>query len=351
MFKCSVCDYSTSDRSNYRKHKMSNSHQLMTRHNMAETQNHKMNLNKDLPASCQNTTSMCIQSVSKVYPGEIQEKSSKSYRCAHCGSIFQYHSGLAKHKKKCSEAINEKRELLERLKEAETKAKYLEEKNSNIERIYKDQIESFKELVLETKSKKTSLPALLYEHCEDNPHIAMIDASKLNDLIKPKIRLMREIVSRFKHKILHKFLGDYIVSLYKKDDVLSQSVFSTDSVRMNYMIKELFFDETSNWILDKKGIKTTKYLITPLVEHTRELVDEYSKLLVVDSTKMTTGEMEDVLIQKRALIDILNEIDDGRLASKINKYISPLLKMEKDNMTELKDSKLKGKKKLPELEN
>lgn len=320
-YRCTLCSYSTNDSGNFCKHNQTKRH--LKRVEDSETEDNDM-----------------------------IKKTGKAYLCTYCGFKTAHSSSYTKHTRRCLDKKIKDNDLITRLKEAEERAKLLEEKSEietrerkNIEKLYKDQMENFKELVLETKKGKSSVPALLYEHCENNPHISEIEVSKLDDLIKPKIKLIKEIISRFRHKTLYKFLGDFIVSVYKKEDVNSQSIFSTDTSRMNYMIKELLFDKTSNWILDKKGVKATRYLITPVIEHTRKLISEYSETLVVEEG-MKVYDIEKIVMAKRELIDILNEIDDGKLCEKINRYISPLLKMERCKMKKLE----KSRKDLPVLE-
>lgn len=325
-YKCNICAYSTSERFNFARH-------LSTKKHAEKEMSYNKNQNPSF-------------SVSHKFANSLPPLDVKKYVCLYCGFETVHGSSFSKHERRCINKQKHDNELLSRLKTAENQAQMFKEKSENLERFYKDQIESFKEIVLEAKNSKSSVPALLYEHCEDNPHITRIEIAEFDNLIKPKIKLIKEIVSRFRHKTLHKFLGDFIVSVYKKDDIQSQSVFSTDSARMNYMIKELLFDKTSNWILDKRGVKTSEYLISPVIEHTKKLIEEYSDSLTNNTNNLTSRELEHIIYAKRELIDLINDIDDGRLADRVNRYISPLLKMER-----IKMKKLENKKKLPVLDN
>lgn len=319
-YECKICEYSTNDRSNFWRHKNTTLHKKRTEDGQLKSSEKNDNTS---------------------FANRLPVKNSKSYTCAHCGFFTPHSSSYSKHKRRCADKLDEERSVLERLKTVEMEAQLLKVRNEKIERLYKEkenilinQIENFREIMMETKKNKNSVSSLLYEHCSDNPHITEIDATKLNELIKPKVKLIKEIISRFKHRILHKFLGDFIVSVYKKDDIQSQSIFSTDTARMNYMIKELLFDKKSNWVLDKRGVKTSEYIISPVIKHVRELVCSHFESLTPTEIK-DIKKMEEIVYIKRDLIEILNDIDDGKLCEKINRYISPLLKMERSKMKKL----------------
>jgi len=134
------------------------------------------------------------------------------------------------------------------------------------------------------------------------------------------------MLSAQKHKTVGKYLGDFIVKLYKKDDPKAQSIWNTDDNRLTYIIRELLHNNSSNWVVDKKGLKTKEYLINPLLSHIKELLISYQNNLVIPNLSQNSVEMEFILENSRTIIELMNAIDDGGVAKDILRHISSHLK-------------------------
>ena len=79
-------------------------------------------------------------------------------------------------------------------------------------------------------------------------------------------------------------------------------------------------NNSSNWIVDKKGIKTKKYLIDPLLQHIKELVISYQKNSMNLDT--TISEIEYILETNKRILKLVDDIDDGNIGNNLLKYIS-----------------------------
>lgn len=136
-----------------------------------------------------------------------------------------------------------------------------------------------------------------------------------------------------------KYIGDFLVQHYKKDDPKLQSIWSSDIERLNYFVRELFNTQskehdnknpellqkstkTLNWLIDKKGIKVRKNIIDPLLDYIHDIGVKYlfeknkgiENLDVKEATK---------LISKMQLIGEINcEIRNKTISNNINKYIA-----------------------------
>lgn len=123
---------------------------------------------------------------------------------------------------------------------------------------------------------------------------------------------MEDIAYDYRKKILHQTLGDGIVSIYKTADPKQQTIWNTDTSRLNYLIKHAINNRKSGWIIDKKGLRVTEKIITPILNYLKTKMEEYEPRRNDPRSYQTKG----------FLLEIIMEINDGGLALKINKYIA-----------------------------
>ena len=123
---------------------------------------------------------------------------------------------------------------------------------------------------------------------------------------------MEDIAYDHRKKILHQTLGDGIVRIYKTADPKQQTIWNTDTSRLNYLIKHAINNRKSGWMIDKKGLRVTEKIITPILSHLKAKMEEYEPRRNDPRSYQTKG----------FLLEIIMEINDGGLANRINKYIA-----------------------------
>ena len=307
-YECMLCKYKTINKKDYGKHiktkkHITNSSKKQYTHGVHRTntaptqQDHTKNLNK--------------------------------FVCEFCNYDFSRIDALTRHGKTCNKKNNEiiklkseyeKREnewklenktLNARLRQSEKNTKYVTDEND----YHKKMLNEAGGIV------KKSVSALTYimHNYGSAPTIEMLDIDNLEDLEQNNKKLVEDVISAHKHKTLDKYLGDSIITLYKKDKPENQSVWSTDASRLTYLIKELMVNDSSNWIIDKKGTKTREYLIDPLLKHIKSLIISYQKNMSI-GTNM--AEMEHILEINKHVIKLIVDIDDGIVGNNLLKYMS-----------------------------
>ena len=184
------------------------------------------------------------------------------------------------------------------------------------------------------KSSVSSLTHIINNY-GDAPHIKTIKMKdiKSND-IDDNIKFISLLLYHYNKKTINKYLGDMIVTVYKQQDPTKQSIWNTDHTRLNYLIKELIDKTTSDWIIDKKGIKTKKYLINPLLVHIKSMLLSHRKSLLENLEQENAEVCEKIANNMKNIAEMIKNIDDGVLSEGILKYISPHLYM--DNKLQLK---------------
>jgi len=185
MYNCNICEYSTNDSGNFSKHK--------------QTKKHLDNLNNK----------------------ELIEKENQT--------------------------------LKEKLKEMETEYKHkieiMEKEKEKLEAVIKVYEEKGAKTINNTQNNTINIGSINYvkEHFKEAPPLEKITNFIINGIdtndSSQHDKFIEEVLYHNNNKILHEYLGDHIVSLYKKTDLSKQSFHTTDTSRLNYVIR-IFENDT-----------------------------------------------------------------------------------------------------------
>jgi hypothetical protein len=167
-----------------------------------------------------------------------------------------------------------------------------------------------------------------------------LDLNSKTDLDK----ITNSIVYYYSNKCLHKFIGDHVISKYKKEDKSQQSFHTTDVARKKYLVKldeefRYLYDENysedstddeikSRWVNDSNGVKITYLLFNPII---RKLLDQMTACCSLYSERIKQNEelLPREIEKFTTLNGIVTDIDKKKLTSDINKYIAPHFELNK----------------------
>ncbi len=326
---------------------------------------------------------------------ENSEKSivNDNFVCIYCNTIFQTNSGLYKHKKKCNykkdldiketyenkineikidsvikekEIIQKQLEKLEKEKEEikKEKDKQLEKTEKMLEELKKEKDEEkkkleeqllyYRDVAYSKKENDCNMTNLNFinTYYDDAPALeGPKDLHKLFNADKsanPEVyyaNLASELGSHHRLNILHKVIAEFIVKDYCKEDKTKQSVWNSDSSRLNYIVRECIQKEKI-WIMDKNGQSLLKKVIKPIIEYIKPDLEEATKRILSFSSKpngITFMDMKD----HKALLEIGNNIMNNSLQEDILKELTSyfninqklLLKDIKENNKEMGNKK------------
>ena len=172
---------------------------------------------------------------------------------------------------------------------------------------------------------------------ECNPEV-LADNIRYREYIKNK-ELMAKIVNN-KNYIIHsciikdfkdgnfiKYISEIILSIIKKDDPSKQSIWNTDSSRLNYAIKL----SVNKWSEDKSGLKFSDLVIKPTLLQIKILLDEYKKYILDTFTQLSNQNKKLVgykLLEKIPFIEELNTniMSESITIKPIIRYLSATLR-------------------------
>jgi hypothetical protein len=229
------------------------------------------------------------------------------YLCKFCDRTFNRSDNLARHINYCPiKKLNEE--------EKEIKNTLLEKEN----KLLKDMLSTAGRVA----QTSTSTLNYLVRNYKSTPVL-----KKLNDYSimfeDNKIHFIKDIIFYHKNKDLHRYLSDFIIDNYKKEDPKDQAIWNSDTVRLTYIIKDIM-NKKEEWTTDKKGVKTNEYIIEPMLKYIKEILLEYVDDQRIQIIKVV-GSNNKIAINKEItiVVDIITNIDNKTLAFEIIKYIAP----------------------------
>lgn len=318
VYECNHCLYSTNDPANWKKHCATKKHKLIN--SQIEKEEAKVEIRKE----------------------KISEKTSKKYECDICNKIYTSRQGLYKHNTKClPENKNKKNHDYEKecyllkleLEKAKTKIKELsmnekiyDEKAKHLDEkveLYKTSLDDTKQILIKSMDCYTSLLVYLNKHETNTP--ALTYDTEINKIFNDKNKLIDCLYIYHKNDKLVSHIGNIIKSHYLKDE--KQSLYSSDTNRFTYVISVLL-DEKTRWIVDKKGINTSKIIIKPLIDELNNFViEELSRFHQLDPENQVK-QMQRFL----ALCSLNKEFENGVFEEKLKKYITPYFHFDKSKL-------------------
>lgn len=243
------------------------------------------------------------------------------YCCPYCPNEYSNAGNLSKHKKSCSE----KKQLVDsyekEIKEIQSLLKCKEE--SII--ILKLEVDDLKLMINNTGSMvKSSMSTLSYiaKYYTKAPAIQPIKNMKILHVDCTNNKFVEQLMYEKKHKTLVNFIGDLIVGIYKKEDAGDQSIWASDISRLTYILRDMMGGKV-DWVVDKKGIKATKYIIQPILNYINKCALKYINDTDPRHTGLTTEQAVTKAIQLNKAMEISNMIDDKMLIEELLKYIAP----------------------------
>ena len=368
-YNCKTCSFTTKNKRNFIQHTETKKHLIKV------TKDNVDNIHKTTPDETKSDGShmdpiWIPYGSSKT--GKISENSNnlgnldnldnfgkRNYICDYCKYSFSGANNLARHKKTCTVKKDTEHTYEAKFKEMQSKIDILENDNKhNMEKTnyyieemhhYKEETNYYKHLLQEAGGLvKKSVSALTFvvNNYDEAPAIEAISMQEITDFKSTEKEIVNDILSAYKHKTLGKYLGDFIIKIYKKENPEDQSIWNTDDSRLTYLIKELMGNKSSNWIVDKKGIKTQTYIIEPLLLYIKNLIVSYQTHFVIPELGQNSVELEFILENNRKVIELMNDIDDGYVSKEILKHISSHLRFSSKIIenAELKEIEFNSKK-------
>jgi hypothetical protein len=158
----------------------------------------------------------------------------------------------------------------------------------------------------------------------DEVHYSTISfALSLSKDEQDTVKFMKKVIYEYKHKHLAAYLGNHIVRTYKKENPEDQSIWNSDTNRLTYLIRDIMKNNKIDWTVDKNGVKTNEYIITPIVNYVRERIKEYLPTLKIDPYNYTVSQIETIMDHVNKSVEIQKLIETEKLNGDILKYIAP----------------------------
>ena len=271
-------------------------------------------------------------------------------------------------------------------KEKETERKLLEKENEKLTEVNKILIEHTgkSNTLNNTQNNNINIGTLNYinEHFKNAPPLEKISNFVINGIDtndeKQYDKFISNLIYHHNNKNLHVYLGDHIVSIYKKKNLNEQSIHTTDTSRLNYairiieesldlydtseedidnytlsdkddseidsdeeelkQIKEDYYKKLKEknlknikkknakiWIVDKSGYKICRIVVEPIIRRMLRILKKNLR----DRNKLIITDLDEELKYRSNVNSMIDSIDTKKLKNDINKYIAPKFNLDK----------------------
>lgn len=259
------------------------------------------------------------------------------FACPNCDLIYLSKKSFVRHEDTCIKVTNTedlKHEIKELKHELEEKTGLLNNKETQLNKA----LDIAKE---NSQTANTSMNMLKYAqlYLSNAEPIEELKGDEVFDVIKYKNPKNKEtinetyvkmIIHKFDHNKLADFIGNMVVEYYKPKSSDEANLISTDTSRLCFIImqkipqKDKDKTEKKEWINDKSGKKFTELVLKPLLSAIKGTV------LTFIEFKTKSGILSETVLewQTKCLI-ISRDIDVGKFANSILKYVGPFFQFDK----------------------
>lgn len=305
-YDCKACNYETNDKSNFNKHEKSKSH--------AELINN-VSISTSISASTE-------------VPRE--------YNCK-CGKILAHSSSLARHKKTCVQPnlMNKLDQLTTQLAEVKKQNDDIKKQNDDIKKendnIKKQLCKPSKTIINNNQTYNVHVQTFVQQNYPSAPLLKQLKDYEILDNYDEDedSNLIEKLVHYQEEKLLDQFLGDFIIISYKKKNPKEQSLWTSDSTRLTYIIKELIENENEDeiWNKDPKAKRTSTYIIDPMLEYIRNNINIYFRINNKYLKSLDFKQSQNYREIYRVLGEIKMDIANGIIKKQIIRYITPYFQL------------------------
>ena len=345
LYKCELCNYKTNDSSNFCRHKKQKKHLKKVE---AEIENDKIKKNYE-------------ELKIKLIENDFEKK-----------------------------LIEKEKETEKKLLEKDFEMKLMEKEKEKLAEVNKILIENTGKTINNnnnnTQNNNINIGTLNYinEHFKNAPPLEKISNFVINGIDtndeKQYDKFISNLIYHHNNKNLHVYLGDHIVSIYKKKNLNEQSIHTTDTSRLNYairiieesldlydtseedidnytlsdkddseidsdeeelkQIKEEYYKKLKEknlknikkknakiWIVDKSGYKICRIVVEPIIRRMLRILRKNLR----DRNKLIITDLDEELKYRSNVNSMIDSIDTKKLKNDINKYIAPKFNLDKKN--------------------
>ncbi|ARF09190.1 C2H2-type zinc finger [Catovirus CTV1] len=375
LYVCEKCEYTTSNKGNYYKHKKSIGHILKSTivdNFEGIPQGIPQNLLNSPQLSSKNppsNTNKIVTSIEKEKSNKKKNISIKEYKCIYCDKEYSRSDNLNRHMKYCLDKenkyklledqfekykMNKENEVIikEETNKLKTEVEILREKIKTMEEQkeqYKEHIETlknenkFQKQLIESAGGiiKKSMNTMSYLLLNYNTAPQLKSLPDYSIITKNTETLINDLIFYHKKGTFEKYIGDFIIKQYKRDDPKLQSLWSSDIDRLNYFIRELNQNKSDkqvttdlekiklNWTIDKKGIKVQQSIIDPLLEYINQISIKYIREKNDIIPELSASEATKLVSNMQEIGNVSCGIKDKSISENINKYIAPFFYLNK----------------------
>jgi len=294
-YNCNFCQYYTNDSGSWKKHINTNKHKLIIDEHNSQL-NTKKTRNKNVILGPE-----------------------KQYKCDYCQRIFTQNSSLKRHISICKNKLAyDYQQLLNNLENENRILRHNNKALADDKKHYKKISETTTAVAQKSMSTMNYLIQNKYEPqglLPYNPNVLQGD--------KDVIQFAKIILNKYIHYNLAHFVGDALISFYKKKNPKNQSLWNSDSARLNYIIRAVDDNGGNKWVVDKHATKVKELLIKPLLEKIHETLNVFVTYKFSNNDIGDKASVFDILEKQAKAYEIMEKIKNNSIEIEVINYITP----------------------------
>lgn len=185
--------------------------------------------------------------------------------------------------------------------------------------------------IIHAKSTKKSINMMSHaiKHFANAPPMKKLEGKHAMKLLsfdnKSKYSIEDIIIYHHHAGTLQNYFGDMLVKEYKTKNPDTQSIWTTDTSRLCFIIKQIIKETGDDkWMTDRSGITLTKLIIFPLLAKVKDIMTVYIKTIGTNAIanceiNNTINDMKNICYAQEIMLSITKQ----ELDKNILKYIAP----------------------------
>lgn len=163
-------------------------------------------------------------------------------------------------------------------------------------------------------------PNFMDDDCDtkenNEPNFMDDDSDKEDSTDTENIAFVDKIIFKYTRGNLIKYIGNIIVSFYKKeDDIPAQTFWCSDVPRLKFLVRILTISAGKKWFADSAGLLVTKDVVRPLLEY---IIKCIQKQVSCNTTDIINNPDKYITLGK-----IIMALQDENMENHITRQIAP----------------------------
>ena len=343
MYECKICNYCTDRYTDLKRHFETKKHIKTEYVNSLENTKcvNKMRSQKKCNDVVNDISNDILETLSNDNTNNEVENI-EDFNCV-CGKKFNCRKNFWRHKQSCKDilhscVIEEKDKTIDMLKQ---QIEFLQGQLKNTEKVPKkkdvnnviNSTNNINETTINCNNKTINVITYINENYPNVRPITMLTNIAARKMLKfddtHGHSLEDMIVFQYSKFLLDQFIGDFIVSEYKKTDPNKQQIWSSNVQKLNFIVRQILNKTDKVWLKDFNGVCVIRHIIDPILKEILKMLKVYVKNCSksMENSNISIDEFDKYNDKLCTAVKVIYDINQKQLHNQILRYIAPYFQL------------------------